>query len=114
MEQTQTAYATALAMLSAAMQLPLDRQIPYVNRVAQLAAGVRDEADEKAWLQLRTTMHKTVRKVMVAVHELAERFEDFDLHDPGQLAQLELWPQERGIPHMYGHETAAEPYSTRT
>lgn len=95
-----TSYHTALAMVSQAICLPQEAQIPYVNRVAQLAAPVGDEGDQKAWLDLRKKMHASVRKVMVAVHELAERFEDFDLADPKKVSQLELWPTERVVVNM--------------
>ena len=98
-----TAYHTAVTVLAQAILLPAEEQVPYINRVAQLALPA-DEDSEKAWRTMRSKMHDAVRKVTAIAQQLTEHFEDNQLQDPAKIRQLDLFatPDQDGrvIPIM--------------
>ena len=101
-ETPSTAFHTAVTVLAQAILLPAEEQVPWVNRVAQLAAPVGDEGDQKAWLKMRSKMHDAIRKVTNIAQQLTEHFEDFELQNPASVRQLDLFPSpiRRNVPFM--------------
>ena len=106
-ETPPTAYHTAVTVLAQAILLPAEEQVPWINRVAQLAAPVGDEGDQKAWLKMRSKMHDAIRKVTGIAQQLAEHFEDFELRNPASVRQLDLFPhsKRRNVPFMGGADS---------
>lgn len=97
-----TAYHTAVTMLAQAILLPAEEQVPWVNKVARLAAGAVDDTDQAAWLKMRGKMHDAVRKTTIIAQQLAELFEDFELQNPAAVRQLDLFRTTRDVPFMGG------------